>query len=187
MTRLDQLRAMSDPLRVRMVERMVAREQTVADLARALGQPISRLYHHTDVLLQAGLVKVTRTRRRRGAEERFFRAVARDYVVDDRIFAFDEPTVGPEGLIELATSTLTGIATELTDAVRASAVDVNRSGRRVFLETQDLGLTEGDFVSLCELLDRWIAEAKGRSTARRRTRYRFGVAFFPRAAPGSGS
>jgi DNA-binding transcriptional ArsR family regulator len=77
LARLDQVRALADPLRLRLVEALVANELPVAGMARAVGAPVTRLYHHVDLLLGAGVIEVTRLVRRRGAEERFYRATAR--------------------------------------------------------------------------------------------------------------
>jgi DNA-binding transcriptional ArsR family regulator len=180
--RLDQLKAMADPLRVRMVEHLVQRELSLGDLAAELGEPVSKLYHHAEVLLEAGLVQVTRRRKRRGAEERFLRALAKDYAVDDRIFEFGQPEeAGPEALIEVASGVFRGATEELTNAARGGAIDQGKPGKRCFLETQLLALSETDYVDLFKRLDQWIQEARARSTGRKRNSYRFVTAFFPTA------
>lgn len=186
MTRPDQLKAMSEPLRIRMVETLVRTELPIADLARRLGQPLSKLYHHVDVLLEAGLIQITRRVQRRGTEERWFRAVAKDYTVDDSIFSFeDAKEPGPEALIELTESVFRGTMEEIAAAARAGTIDQKRPGRRFFLETQTLGLTEADFTDLCERLDGWIDQAKARQRSGKATTYRLLTAFFPAPARSS--
>lgn len=182
--RLDQLKAMAEPIRVRMVESLVSKERSMADLAKRLGEPISKLYHHADVLLEAGLIRVTRREKRRGAEERFLRAIALDYVVDDALFDFgqpDDPT--PEALIEVTTGLLRGIGEEFAAAARNGSVDPKRKGRRCFVEAQTLQLSEADFADLFDRLDQWIQEAKARSGPRKAVSYRLGTVFFPTSPP----
>ncbi|MEO8451601.1 MAG: helix-turn-helix domain-containing protein [Gemmatimonadota bacterium] len=180
--RLDQLRAISDSLRWRLVEALAAKELTIAGLAKQLREPASKLYHHMDILLEAGLIRVVRREQKRGAEERSFRAAAKDFTVDDAVFSFEPGEAGAEELIDAVSAALTGVADDLAKAVRAGAVDLRRDGRKVFIETQDLGLTEQEFIELCGKLDRWIDEGKSRSRPGRKSRYRFGVAFFPTTA-----
>ena len=175
---------MAEPIRVRMVESLVARELSVADLAKRLGEPISKLYHHADVLLESGLIQVTRRERRRGAEERFLRAIARDYVVDDALFDFGLPVdPTPEALIEVPTGLLRGLGEEFAKAARNGAIDPKRKGRRCFVEAQALQLAEADFVELFDRLDQWIQDAKARSGPRKAVSYRFGTVFFPTSPP----
>jgi DNA-binding transcriptional ArsR family regulator len=72
-----QLRAMSDPLRGTILDLLLERAATVTELAAALGRPKSTVAHHVKVLLDAGLLKVVRTRRVRAIEERFYGRTAR--------------------------------------------------------------------------------------------------------------
>lgn len=56
---------------------LLERAATVAELATAVGRPKSTVAHHVDVLLEAGLVRVVRTRRVRAIDERFYGRAAR--------------------------------------------------------------------------------------------------------------
>jgi DNA-binding transcriptional ArsR family regulator len=175
---------MADPLRVRLLETLVVSPSTVADLAARVGEPAGRLYHHLDLLLEAGLIEVVGRRQKRGTEQRTFRAVAKDYGVAESLFQFgsgnDETH---EALVELGQSTFHGLADDLAGAARAGRIDPRRPAGRVFLETQELRLSERDFTSLCDALDQWISEAKARGVGKGRgkRRYRLGAAFFPLA------
>ncbi len=182
-TRLDQLKAMADPLRVRIVEAAIHREVTVADLAARTGHPAGKLYHHIDVLLESGLLTVARRVKKRGTEERWLRAIARDIAVDDAIFAFDQPA-GPDSaaMVGLVRSVLEGIGDELVQAATTGAVDPTDPGRRVFLEQQELGLTAAQYQTVFRKVDRWIKEAVRESNPRAARRYRLLVTLFPMAS-----
>jgi len=179
-TRLEQLKAMADPLRVRIVEAVTHRDLTVAELAKKVGQPVGRLYHHVDLLLEAGLIVVTRRIKKRGTEERRFRAVARDIVVDDRIFAVSPPSdQDPGALVEVSRAFFAGLGDDLAQAADAGAIVQTDPVRRVFLEQQELGLTAAQYQELCRTLDRWIDQAKGMSRPQAAARYRVAVTMFP--------
>jgi DNA-binding transcriptional ArsR family regulator len=72
-----ELRALSDQLRVAIVDMLLERAATVAELAAAVGRPKSTVAHHVNVLLNAGLLRVVRTRRVRAIDERFYGRTAR--------------------------------------------------------------------------------------------------------------
>lgn len=76
-----ELRAMADPLRSTILDLLLERAATVAELAAAVGRPKSTVAHHVHVLVDAGLLKVVRTRRVRAIDERWYGRVARVYYV----------------------------------------------------------------------------------------------------------
>jgi len=67
-----QLRAISDPLRSTILDLVLERAATVSELAAAVGRPKSSVAHHVNVLVEAGMLRVVRTRRVRAIEERFY-------------------------------------------------------------------------------------------------------------------
>jgi DNA-binding transcriptional ArsR family regulator len=76
-----QLRAMADPLRATILDLLLERAATVAELATAARRPKSTVAHHVNVLLRAGMLRVVRTRRVRAIEERYYGRTARMFYV----------------------------------------------------------------------------------------------------------
>lgn len=70
-------KALGDPLRLLILDLVLERAMSVTDLAERTGRPKGSVAHHVDVLVDAGLVRVVRTRKRRAVEERFYGRVAR--------------------------------------------------------------------------------------------------------------
>lgn len=85
-----QVRAISNPLRTIILGLLHEREASVTDLASAVARPKSTVAHHVNVLADAGLVRVVRTRRVRAVDERFYGRTARLFYV----------TVEPDGASE---------------------------------------------------------------------------------------
>jgi DNA-binding transcriptional ArsR family regulator len=73
---LEQVRALSHPLRLRLLELFAERPRTTKQAAEVLGEAPTRLYHHVAALERAGLVRLKETRRNRGTTEKYFEAVA---------------------------------------------------------------------------------------------------------------
>jgi DNA-binding transcriptional ArsR family regulator len=73
----QQLRALADPLRGTLLELLLERAATVTELARAVDRPKSTVAYHVNLLVDAGLLRVVRTRRVRAIEERYYGRVAR--------------------------------------------------------------------------------------------------------------
>jgi len=81
LTTPSQVKAISHPLRTAILHLLHERAATVTELAGALERPKSTVAHHVQVLTDAGLVRVVRTRRVRAIEERFFGRTARLFYV----------------------------------------------------------------------------------------------------------
>jgi DNA-binding transcriptional ArsR family regulator len=78
------LKALGHPLRGLIVDLVLERAMTVTELSELVGKPRGSVAHHVDVLVDAGLLQVVRTRKVRAIEERFYGRTARTIVYDDR-------------------------------------------------------------------------------------------------------
>jgi DNA-binding transcriptional ArsR family regulator len=77
----EQLKALGDPLRLRICDLVLERAMSVAEIAVRVDRPPGSVAHHVNVLVAAGLLRVVRTRRVRAVEERFYGRVARTIVL----------------------------------------------------------------------------------------------------------
>src|SRR5262249_49734100 len=73
----EQLRAFTDPLRVRVLELLSEREATNQQIAQTLVQPQARGLHHVRYLLDCGLIRLVDTRIKGGNVRKDYRATAR--------------------------------------------------------------------------------------------------------------
>jgi DNA-binding transcriptional ArsR family regulator len=90
LTQPAQVRALGHPLRNTILGLLHERAATVSELAEALGRPKSTVAHHVNVLSEAGLLQIVRTRRVRAIQERFYGRTARMFFVGVDRTAEDE-------------------------------------------------------------------------------------------------
>lgn len=76
-----QLRAIADPLRSTILDLVLERAATVGELAAAVGRPKSTVAHHVNVLVDAGMLRVVRTRKVRAIDERYYGRTGRTIYV----------------------------------------------------------------------------------------------------------
>ncbi|MGZ8783415.1 MAG: ArsR/SmtB family transcription factor [Gaiellaceae bacterium] len=77
----EQLRALTDDVRLQIVALLRERAATTTELAEEIGLAKGTISHHLKVLEGAGLIKVVRTRRVRALTESFYGRVARLFVL----------------------------------------------------------------------------------------------------------
>ena len=87
-TDLETLRAVSDPLRVQIVELLQDQDLTVKQVAEKLGLAPSKLYYHFTTLEKLGLIEVAETRMVANMVEKVFTASANALDIDPAIFRF---------------------------------------------------------------------------------------------------
>jgi DNA-binding transcriptional ArsR family regulator len=97
-----QLRALADPLRGTILDLLLERAATVAELAGAVGRPKSTVAHHVNVLLEAGMLRVVRTRRVRAIDERYYGRTARVFYVGVVDRPGEDPTTVHANSLSLA-------------------------------------------------------------------------------------
>lgn len=90
---LEQVRLLSDPLKLRLLQAFAEGPRTTKQVAAELGESVTKLYRHVDALHDSGLLTVVDEKQKRGTVERTFRAVAHRFEADHRLFASD---AGPE-------------------------------------------------------------------------------------------
>ena len=122
-----ELRAMADPLRSTLLDLLLERAATITELATAVGRPKSTVAYHVKVLVDAGMLRVVRTRKVRAIEERFYGRTARLFFV------------GPVPLADLAplpwTNLLADAAAESEEAHRADTMWANVRHARIARES----------------------------------------------------
>lgn len=80
---IEGLKALSHPVRMRILEELAARDASVVDLAESLGTTRHRLYYHVKKLAEAGLVESAGEREDAGVTEQVWRAAAKSFTIDE--------------------------------------------------------------------------------------------------------
>jgi len=75
----QQLKAFTDPLRLRILARLVERPATNQQLADTLGEAQPKVLYHLRFLHEAGLVRLVETQVKGGNVEKYYRAIARTF------------------------------------------------------------------------------------------------------------
>ena len=91
LTTLDQVRTMADPLRVRIMERLVREPMTVKMLGTDLGEAPAKVHYHVRELERIGVIRLVETREKGGVLEKYYRAVARDFTITKDVLYNSKP------------------------------------------------------------------------------------------------
>lgn len=78
---IEQLKAFTDPLRVRILGVLARRVASNKQLAEVLEQPQPRVFHHLKTLLDLGLVRLVDTEIKGGNVEKYYRSIAHQFML----------------------------------------------------------------------------------------------------------
>jgi DNA-binding transcriptional ArsR family regulator len=87
---LETLRAVSDPLRIQIVELLTTQDLTVKQVAEKLGLAPSKLYYHFGALEKLGMIEVAETRMVSNMVEKVYQSNADQLDVDPSLLKFSK-------------------------------------------------------------------------------------------------
>jgi DNA-binding transcriptional ArsR family regulator len=120
---VETLKALSDHLRLKILERMVTRVDepwTVKELAEALGVSPTRLYHHIDLLVERDLVRPAAQRVVSGIIETSYRVAALSLRLDQKLLATEQADA-VTGTSKLLGAVFDAARRDLEKALRSAA------------------------------------------------------------------
>jgi DNA-binding transcriptional ArsR family regulator len=88
---VEQLRAVADPLRIRIYEALAQRAMTATQVGEELHIAAPKAHYHVRELERIGLVRLVETRERGGILEKYYRAVARNLIAPSQLLQSSEP------------------------------------------------------------------------------------------------
>jgi hypothetical protein len=85
--RLEHAKLLTDPFKLKLLERFSGKPATTKQVADAMGEKAPRLYRHVDAMVEAGFLELVAEKPKRGTVERYYRTVASRFEVDPDLFA----------------------------------------------------------------------------------------------------
>jgi DNA-binding transcriptional ArsR family regulator len=154
-------RALADPTRLALMELVTERARPVSELARCLGVPAGRLYHHLDILEASGLVRLRQIR-----PKRLYEAVPP--------FGLGSQVLDETDRLELMAAAFELVRANAESAHRRAEEGLRIGVHSVFLTPAQL---EALTAEVSAVIERWLQTRRSRGA--RRTRLIFGAVPLP--------
>ena len=153
---LDQVRLLTDPLKLQLIRCFAESPRTAKQVAEELGENLTKLYRHVDALHEAGLIEIVSEQRKRGTVERTFRSIAERFEADYNLFLDQENDDGDE----VIRSALRASEDEIVDAI-LKADRSDESKPEPTMARLRRRISEPRYRELKQLLQDWLEEAQG--------------------------
>jgi DNA-binding transcriptional ArsR family regulator len=185
-TEVEQLKAISDPLRLQLLERISGepgRGWTAKELAEDLETKQTKLYHHLSLLEERGFIRVAATRVVSGIQEKRYQATARSFRVDRSLLTGADSEVAVSNAVDAIFDKVRGeiMAGLHSGIINLDPEDPNR--HRMGLWASHARLSPANAKRVIRLLEK-LAEA-GETDDADGAEYGLLVSFYPRAPKGA--
>ena len=124
------LKVLADPARSFIVYSLIESAKTVRQLAEEMQCPPTRLYHHMKQLESKGLIRVERTRMVSGIQEKHYRAVARELLMDTSAYVSDGKQ-GHDSSEALLSFVFDQSRLEIANGIESGQIDLTRRAPEV--------------------------------------------------------
>jgi predicted transcriptional regulator len=84
---IEQLRAVADLLRLRIIDTLIKQPMTVTQLGEMMGEAPAKMHYHVRELEKVGLLKLVETREKGGILEKYYQPIARELSVDKALLS----------------------------------------------------------------------------------------------------
>lgn len=180
LTEMEQVKALADPLRTRVLEALCQKPMTTKQVALQLGEKPTKLYHHVEILERAGLVQLVETRPNRGTVEKYYQAVARQFALDRKLLAAMPGASAPGAEIaDLFTNALEETINEIRESAEAGLLKPQEDRMTAILSRGQVCATKEQMDRLLQTLQAWLEECRTANDQRGAAHYRLTIAFYP--------
>lgn len=156
LTEVSQLKALSDALRLQIVEVMhedADRAWAAKELAERLGTKQTKLYHHLGLLEEAGIIRVAETRLVSGIQEKRYAVAARSFRVDRSLLTGSDEDATIAGVLDVM---FERARADILESIQAGLITLDERGerrRRMALSTTHARLGPKQIERVMELIE----------------------------------
>lgn len=145
------LRAISHPIRIRLLAMLDEEPASPVILASKLDQPLGTIAYHVRTLYDLGLLKLVSTRQRRGATEHYYKTIGHPTSSDEAWEGLD--AISKQRL-------LTALIATATDYATRSAAAGGFDAKEAHISTDALKLDREGWETLARETKRWLGRVR---------------------------
>ena len=145
------MRAISHPIRIRLLAMLDEEPASPVILASKLDQPLGTIAYHVRTLYDLGLLKLVSTRQRRGATEHYYKTTGHPRSSEEAWEGLD--AISKQRL-------LTALIAKATDYATRSAAAGGFDAREAHISTDALKLDRQGLEQLAQESKKWLARAQ---------------------------
>jgi DNA-binding transcriptional ArsR family regulator len=176
---LEQIKAIADPLRLKILHVLSEKSMTTKQVAEHLGENVNKLYHHVETLESVGLIKLTHTKPNRGTLEKYYKAIAKHFTLSPVLFEVRLDTdEAKSSTTELTfSSALQSTLSELKESLAKKLIKPANS--HPFFQRLHIRTSKEKAAKLQQEFEAWIADCEKANQKNGEQLYGITATFYP--------
>jgi DNA-binding transcriptional ArsR family regulator len=181
----EQLKIISDPLRMQILECVSLEALSVKQIAARLSQPATKLYYHVSALEEGGFMVVVDTRIKSGILEKYYRIAAQNIQVKRGLLR--QSGAADDALQSMLTAVFDATVADLQQSAAVGMLDLNEenegNSHRLILARDSFHLRSEDVPRFVAKIHDLLKEMSAAEDKTDPVSYGCTIAFYPRAEP----
>ena len=175
-----QLKAISHPLRMQILETMSFKPMTTKQVAAVLEKQPTRLYHHVNILEKAGLITLLRTEKKRGTTEKYYKTAAREFTVNRGLLHSRQGLFSSMSDMKgMITTQLARTIQEMQQSIELQGKGRVPGGQRVVLSSSRIHTTPARIKILNAEISRILKKYEAAPSRKGTNEYKFTLVLYP--------
>lgn len=158
--RLDQAALLTDPFKLKLVERFATEPRTTKQVADLMGEKAPKLYRHVDALIEAGLLVLIEEKPKRGTIERYYQTIAQRFELDPDLFQGSNAEQHLDESMQLVRQLFRDTEQEMTSLDLSEATAYAQEGLEPVFMRLTGEVTKAEYTLLRDKLMEWAQECE---------------------------
>jgi DNA-binding transcriptional ArsR family regulator len=179
---LEQVKVFAHPLRARLVEAFADKPRTAKQVAEIIGQSPTKLYHHVEALERVGLIKLVKTKKKRGTLEKYYRTVAKRFSVDSSLFEMKSNKKEMLGNYRaMFANMLENTMREVNESISEKLISPGKREAEAIIARKHIRTTRANMQKLQKKIHKLLDELAVTEEKKGEVEYRLMIALYPLA------
>ena len=177
---LEELKILANPLRLKILEAFGQKPMTTKQVASLLDENPTKLYHHVDALERIGLIRLIRTKKNRGTMEKYYKAIAKEFIVDRGYLELSHASRKVTSKYEaLFLNALRATIQEIKQSIADGAFSSLNQGRNAFIFRCHISGSKEQVITIINKLRKLIDTSGAIRKKKGENQFGFTIAFYP--------
>lgn len=176
---LEQIKALADPLRLKIYKALCGPPRTTKQVAEELGESPTKLYRHVNLLAKLKLIKLIKTQRNRGTVEKYYQAVAQDLEIDRKVFSTLPREKAIAAFYEVVNGIFQTTLSEIRHTLEAKRFEPQTAQQAITLIREEVRANPAQIEQIKPQLQEWVNAFAAHNDPEGQAQYKLTLLLYP--------
>ncbi len=177
---LAKIKILADPIRMKILDAFSKKPMTTKQVSELLNKKPTALYHHVNVLEEAGFIELIKKKRKRGTVEKYYQVVAKRFTIDRKLFELmPEAKETVMELQAMVTGFLNDTLYEVRQSINEKLIGKEDELSRAIIARTHICASKDKIKKLKKKIEKWLKECDEVDSQDGEVEYGLTLVFYP--------